>query len=125
MHAESVGEVDVAVGDAFEFGWVHAVMSTRSRGLTVRPGLLKDRRECADLGNVLWLIGIASVWSFVSLLVVALCTVAGRADRALLEFAPAEPPVPPPSDVGFVATLAEPAPETAREARPTVRTPVH
>ena len=74
---------------------------------------------------MLWFIGIASVWSFVSLVVVALCTVAGRADRALLEFAPAEPPVPPPSDVGFVAVLSEPAPEIAREARPAARTPVH
>ena len=68
VHAQAVGEVDVAVGDAFELGWVHAVISTRSRDLTVRPGLLKDRRERADSGNVLWLIGIASVWSFVSLL---------------------------------------------------------
>jgi len=83
-------------------------------------------RTRADPGNVLWLIGITSVWSFVCLVAVSLCVVAGRADRALLEYTPVDVAVAAlPDDVGFVVTLAEPAPEAAHEARPATRTPVH
>ena len=75
---------------------------------------------------MLWFIGIASAWSLVCLVAVSLCVVAGRADRALLAYAPADVAVAAlPDDVGFVVALAEPAPETAHEARPAARTPVH
>jgi hypothetical protein len=75
---------------------------------------------------VLWFIGIASVWSLVCSVAVALCVVAGRADRALLESAPADVAVAAlPEDVGFVVALAEPASDTAHEAQPAARTPVH
>jgi hypothetical protein len=75
---------------------------------------------------VLWLIGITSVWSLVCLVAVSLCVVAGRADQALVEYAPADVPVAAlPDDVGFVVALAEPAPEVAHETRPATRTPVH
>ena len=75
---------------------------------------------------MLWFIGIASVWSFVCLAAVSLCVVAGRADRALLEYAPADVTVAAlPDDVGFAVTLAEPAPDAAHDARPATRTPVH
>ena len=75
---------------------------------------------------MLWLIGITSVWSLVCLVAVSLCVVAGRADRALVEYVPTDVPVAAlPDDVGFVVAFAEPAPETAHETRPATRTPVH
>ena len=61
---------------------------------------------------MLWLIGIASVWSTGCVLAVALCVMARRGDdameRAMSRIAAGEPPI----EVAFVATLGEPQPAT-------------
>jgi hypothetical protein len=57
---------------------------------------------------MIWLIGIAGVWSFCCLMAVALCVAAGRGDERLTRLLAAVPETP--ADVDFVLTFAEPAP---------------
>jgi hypothetical protein len=105
VHAQAVGEVDVAVGDTRQLGRIHA-SCLPILGLTVRPDRLKTAAKHADARNVLWLIGIASVWSFVCVVVVSLCVMARRGDEAL-----AARPVAAEPEVGFVLGFAPPAQE--------------
>lgn len=67
---------------------------------------------------MLWLIGIATVWTFACALAVSLCVMARRGDESLAAafVMTAESPV----DVAFVATFAEPvdAPVAPRAQQP-------
>jgi hypothetical protein len=63
---------------------------------------------------MLWLIGIAGVWTICCLLAVALCVMARRGDEQLsLVFATLPDPV---QDVDFVATIAAPDPAVPASA---------
>ena len=59
---------------------------------------------------MLWIIGIAGVWTFCCLLAVALCVAASRGDRRLSLLLATLPDAP--TDADFVLTFAatEPAP---------------
>ena len=72
---------------------------------------------------MLWLIGIASVWSFICLVAVWLCVMARRGDDALAAAAAAT--VVAEADAPFVLAFAEPAAEPVEAPRPRVQTPIH
>ncbi len=73
---------------------------------------------------MLWLIGIASVWSACCALAVALCVMARRGDdameHAMARVVASEPPV----EVAFVAGFAEPTPAAPARTRVPQQRPV-
>jgi hypothetical protein len=89
-------------------------MVTLSRGLVVRPEVLKAHSGRVDTRSVLWLIALATVWLFFTIVALSLCVMARRGDDDLLALA--RPHV---VEVPFVATLADPAPTAV--AQPPVR----
>ena len=62
--------------------------------------------------DMLWLIGIASVWTFCCILAVALCVTARRGDDAMAAAMARVAAREPEPDVAFVTTFAEAAPAT-------------
>jgi DNA-binding LytR/AlgR family response regulator len=65
---------------------------------------------------MLWLIGIASIWTFCCSLAVALCVMARRGDDAMAAAMARLATREPEPEVAFVTTFAEPAPATAARA---------
>jgi hypothetical protein len=73
---------------------------------------------------MLWLIGIASIWSVCCVLAVALCVMARRGDEAMEHAMARVVASEPPAEVAFVATFSEPTPAAAARPRVPQQRPV-